>query len=128
MFNVIINFCLTLKARYPVLFLLSTSLFTLQHTSLLMKGILFTNLLQKIEKYLLNLIKSPILSHLALITIQFIHQRLINSWVAKALTTPYILCKISNFQSIIALYRVQIFRESSLCSALSIFSTSFAAD
>ena len=29
-------------------------------------------------------------------------QKLINSSVTKALTSPYVLCKISNFQSIIA--------------------------
>ena len=29
------------------------------------------------------------------------HEKLINSWVTKALMSPYILCKVWNFQSVI---------------------------
>ena len=61
------------------------------------------------------------------------HQKPINSWVAKALLSLYILSKIWIFESAIMLrdylvYSSQIFRDGSLCSTLWIVSADFLAD
>ena len=57
------------------------------------------------HKNLLNLVKSPILSLLALTTRQLVvtNKKLTNSWMAKAqMISMIIRCKILNFQSITA--------------------------
>lgn len=64
---------------------------------------------------------------------QFIsHQKPINSWVAKALLSLYILCKIWILKvQLLSNYMVhssQVFRNSSLCSTLWIVSADFLAD
>ena len=79
---------------------------------------------------MINSVKVPILSLSALPA----RELLGINWVTKALmSSPYILRKISNFQSVITQrsYLVnctQSVRGSSLCNALSIFSTDVLAD
>ena len=75
----------------------------------------------KRSKNLLNSVKSPILSLLADEPVVS-HQKLRKSWVAKALMIPYICknCEFSKHHCLeIMVNRVLIFRESSLCNALS---------
>ena len=84
---------------------------------------------------MLNLAKSPSLSLLVLIMGEFCisHQKMINSLLAKALMSRCILCKISNLFTASLLrdyliYCTQIFKDSSLCYTLLMFSSDFLAD